>query len=161
MPDGQTGALAPRDNGTYLERYCPNWLAAFCDRYDANERGCWIWRGAPSGKMGYGHISVGPRSDKMAIGAHRFSWLLHRGAIPSGLSVLHKCDVPLCVNPAHLFVGTQGDNVRDMARKGRNRNQNTGRTHCRRGHALVPENVNEWHGMRHCRTCQNQRRRRS
>jgi hypothetical protein len=74
---------------------------------------CWTWKGAPGG-FGYGGFWLGTRT----IGAHRASWLFSRGALPR-LLVLHKCDNPACVRPDHLFIGTQGDNVRDCAAKGR------------------------------------------
>lgn len=52
-------------------------------------------------------------------GAHRISWLVHKGEIPNGMWVLHKCDNPLCINPEHLFLGTPKNNTEDMMRKGR------------------------------------------
>ncbi len=74
---------------------------------------CWLWIGA---KARYGFFSI---RVKLTMAAHRFSWELHNGKIPKGLGVLHKCDVPLCVNPDHLFLGTQKDNSDDMWAKGR------------------------------------------
>ena len=76
---------------------------------------CWIWRGASEGR--YGLIGIGG-SGNMDY-AHRVSWKLNFGNIPSGLFVLHKCDNSLCVNPSHLFLGTHQDNMDDMKRKGR------------------------------------------
>lgn len=81
---------------------------------------CWYWYGAMH-KLGYGLMSALGESK-----AHRISWRLHKGDIPDGLFVLHKCDVRNCVNPDHLFLGTQTDNMRDMVKKGRCRNA-TGR----------------------------------
>lgn len=73
-------------------------------------RTCWVWTG-PKNRDGYGCVS-GNR-------AHRYSWELINGKIPKGLSVLHRCDNPPCVNPKHLWLGTQTDNVMDMVAKGR------------------------------------------
>jgi hypothetical protein len=75
---------------------------------------CWTWAGSRSAK-GYGRLNVGGA----VCQAHRVSWELHRGAIPSDLFVLHRCDNPPCVNPDHLFLGTALDNSRDMVSKGR------------------------------------------
>ena len=77
---------------------------------------CWLWNSG-NNKGGYGTINI----DGKEIKAHRFSWIIYRGEIPDDKCVLHKCDVPACVNPAHLFVGTQLDNVRDCVQKGRHR----------------------------------------
>lgn len=79
--------------------------------------GCWLWDGPYMG-TGYGVLSLGRRSEGRMM-AHRLSWTLYRGPIPDGLCVLHRCDVRICVNPAHLFLGTRQDNTRDMMQKGR------------------------------------------
>ena len=76
--------------------------------------GCWEWSRSRN-KDGYGHLYCGGR----VVSAHRFSWMLFYGPIPKGLCVLHKCDNPTCVNPNHLFLGTQLDNLKDMRAKNR------------------------------------------
>lgn len=83
---------------------------------------CWLWRGAVISQNGYGGFSMArslPRGKQSPQYAHRIAWALSHGPIPAGQSVLHACDVPLCCNPAHLFLGTQADNMRDAAEKGR------------------------------------------
>lgn len=78
--------------------------------------GCQIWMGCVSSK-GYGWVGIFKTNKRMTV--HRLSWILKNGSIPDGMHVLHKCDVPSCINPDHLFLGTNNDNVADRVRKGR------------------------------------------
>ncbi len=79
---------------------------------------CWIWTGARlKGKYDYGVFTIG--RGQGVVRSHRFAWSYVHGDIPEGMFVLHKCDRPCCVNPDHLFVGNQKDNMDDMQSKGR------------------------------------------
>ena len=115
------------------------------------EAGCWIWMKAMRWD-GYGKAT---HQGCRGIGAHRWAWEVVNGPIPKGLNVLHRCDVKSCVNPDHLFLGTQKENLADCRAKGRwhGKNQNSAKTHCVRGHPLSGDNL-YLHGLRrHCRTC--------
>lgn len=85
---------------------------------------CWLWTDKLS-KNGYGTFKV---ISHVSEYSHRISWILHRGKIPKGLFVCHRCDVRNCINPKHLWLGTQKQNNQDMWVKGRNaRGENHGR----------------------------------
>ena len=128
------------------------------------ESGCWLWLGAWSWN-GYGYIEY----RKKKLRAHRVSWELHRGAIAGGLHVCHQCDVPACVNPDHLFLGTRGDNMLDCHRKGRSpvskaiaaaAAMRRAQTHCKHGHLLSGDNLYVIEGVgRLCKACNAKRNR--
>lgn len=113
---------------------------------------CWLWTAGKS--HGYGAFYPAKGEGDRPIAAHRYSWKLHFGALPKGAHVLHHCDNPPCVRPDHLFTGTQADNMRDKARKGRAVAWNKGVTHCKSGHEFTPNNTYiRTNGRRSCRTC--------
>lgn len=88
----------------------------FLDKVNKNgPNGCWLWM-ASIGRNGYGRISA--RSGRMED-AHRISWKLFRRPIPKGAYILHHCDNKRCVNPNHLLLGTQSQNMKDAVKKGR------------------------------------------
>lgn len=133
---------------------CPNWAADLWRKADKSggELACWNWtasfRGSKrSGNYGKHHDALG-----RAQYAHRLAYHLVHGRIPRDLVVMHRCDNPSCINPAHLTLGTVRENTWDAIEKGRFR---WTKAHCRNGHEGTPENTG-WkkNGRRFCRRCQ-------
>jgi hypothetical protein len=101
--------------------------------------GCWLWDGSMN-KRGYGRMTI----DRVLMQAHHASYVTFIGPVPPGQWVLHRCDTPSCVRPAHLFLGNAKINAEDRAAKGRNRDQNGEKNS---SHKLTRETV-DW--MRVC-----------
>lgn len=111
---------------------------------------CREWSGSRDHRGGYGQLYREGRTLK----AHRVTYEECIGPIPAGMCVLHKCDNPPCVNPSHLFLGTNEDNVRDRVAKRRTINGNTVKTHCVRGHEFTGSNtMRPPSGGRQCKEC--------
>jgi len=129
-------------------------LANFWSKVDQSGD-CWLWTGFKN-PAGYGVVSL---SGKLRT-AHRVAVAIRDGVMPEGLVVRHSCDNPICVRPDHLILGTQGDNMRDRAKRGRTAagegHHNALKTHCPKGHEYTPENtyVDPVRLWRTCRTCQ-------
>lgn len=120
--------------------------------------GCFLWLGCVK-RHGYGVVGVKRsgrtgRSGWRSEAAHRVAWELANGPVPPGLFVLHTCDQPGCINPKHLYVGTQFDNMQDSVRRKRSISS---KPMCKRGHQLSGPNLKTYmnYGLptRHCREC--------
>ncbi len=96
--------------------YTEKFIRKFEDRFIPEPNtGCWLWTSALN-DAGYGdYRTIRTRR------AHRLSWEIYNGPIPKGMHILHRCDLPCCVNPRHLFLGNHQDNMDDMNAKGRQR----------------------------------------
>lgn len=110
---------------------------------------CWIWTGQIHKPTGYGIFWDGSKY----VRSHRYRFIADHGYEPE--VVLHLCDNPSCVNPAHLTGGTQLDNIRDRDEK--KRHWAHSRTHCKRGHPVNEENIYyQPDGRRICKPCRRQ-----
>lgn len=117
---------------------------------------CWLWI-ANRNWAGYGLF----KREGKTRAAHREAWRAAHGDIPAGLQVLHRCDNRACVNPAHLFLGSQKDNIQDCIAKGRRKSGQAAKTHCPKGHPYDEVNTRLYDGRRFCRACLKLSRRRS
>lgn len=117
---------------------------------------CWLWVGHKTKRGGYGTIYCG--SEKKLIRAHRYSYEYFKGPITKNLFVCHKCDTPSCVNPSHLFLGDNTDNMRDASKKGRLKGPKYGvrKTVCKRGHKIEGDNLLVIPRGKQCKTCKTQ-----
>jgi len=136
----------------------PDILTRIHSRVHLSPSGCWLWQGAAN-DAGYGFIRVGGR----LYGTHRVMARLAYGPPARGLMVCHTCDVRRCCNPAHLYYGTQKQNIADAIERGRFRSLGAFRretTHCPYGHAYDEANTYRRRtGGRGCRACMARRSR--
>lgn len=142
---------------------CNDLKKRFLDKVNKTSS-CWIWIGADDGRKGYGRINVNGKTAK----AHRISYELFNGEIKDNLNVLHKCDNPKCVNPDHLFLGTQKMNMADMYSKNRavhhlgESHHNGKKVLCIRGHEYSEDNTRIYikksgSSYRYCKKCESER----
>lgn len=104
-----------------------------------DKNGCWVWQKSLS-KKGYGNLYF----NRKTLKAHRESYRLFNGEFDNKLHVLHKCDNPSCVNPEHLFLGTNLDNVEDRVKKGRSANKLNGNHKAYVKPESVPKGEKHW-----------------
>ncbi len=130
----------------------------FMSKVDQNgPNGCWVWTGCVNAD-GYGIADLKAVCSSRL--AHRISFTLLCGPILKGACVLHRCDNPPCVNPDHLFLGKDKDNVHDMLKKGRHVTPFKKSSHCKKGHLFTQTSTyNKPNGKRTCRICVNAQKR--
>ena len=118
---------------------------------------CWIWQAALN-PHGYGFFGYNGRQTLV----HRVSYMFHKGEIPYGLVIMHTCDTPSCVNPAHLIAGTQKENIQDCIAKGRHAMQSIwANNFCVNGHELNEHSIKFYKGKRYCGSCSTARPKRT
>jgi len=129
------------------ERFDKKWIAV-------PESGCWIWE---AGEFADGYGLFWDNEIQMNDRAPRVSWKLYKGKIPPDCYVLHHCDVPLCVNPEHLFLGTPLMNTHDMIKKKRHGWKEI--SQCPKGHPYTPDNLRKAYNrtVHSCLTCHRER----
>lgn len=117
------------------------------------ENECWEWTASKNNK-GYGQFAI----NKIAKSTHRISYTIHKGEIPDTMSICHTCNNPPCVNPKHLYIGTDTQNMRQAADEKRLASQK--KTHCKSGHEFTPQNTALYKQKKRgdvltrvCRTC--------
>jgi len=118
---------------------------------------CLIYMDGMTTDSGHARVRLGKGRGFPLLAVHRIVWSIHNGPIPEGLVVRHSCDVPRCIEPAHLLIGTQLDNMRDKRERGRIGGPpavNKAKTHCKRGHEFTAENTLHLPANRRgCKTC--------
>lgn len=134
--------------------------------WNGDEHECWEWQGGCDRvrdlTRGYGRFWLNGRMES----AHRVAYEEFIGPVPEGQFVLHDCDNPPCVNPVHLYAGTNSDNQADRVRRGRFVSPNESKTHCAKGHPYDADNTitrrirrnGKTYAYRYCRACQGRRR---
>lgn len=128
--------------------------ARFLAKVKQDESGCWLWMGRRAVCGGPTNIRGVFTIKNRPYQAHRASFMFFNGPIRDGLFVCHTCDVPYCVNPKHLFLGTHLENMLDAARKGRLKYKAKPSKACRNGHPYTPETTRvSRHGYRNCLIC--------
>lgn len=120
----------------------------FMRKVELSPDGCVNWVGAVSAQ-GYGIFYLGAACGGATMSAHKAAFIACNGPVPPGMVIDHTCDNKRCVNPQHLVASTYSENIRRSAIA-----RSRARTHCRRGHAAIPENFRSNRGGA-CRLCKN------